>query len=370
MAHYSNRAERGRVRAYRAMHPNVGVRKVGNRLGRSPTTVRTWLQGDKPHAHKSGRPPVLTEGQLAYARTRMRGKCGVSAKRTAPELHVHRTTLGRSLKRHKEDDEFVYLKQRRRGLLKAADVIRRLAFANKHTDGYMWRDERGREHRVPWDRVVFSDASMFTSQIEFRRGRHAPGTWNTVGQHEAPEPYVAHSAYKVMVYGIITHHGMGPALVPCTGTTGMKSSHYDKRNKRMHIGFCGAEYAQHVLPKLVQQARAIMEDGSARPWVFMHDADKKHKAGEVYLVEEHVRFMHDWGAKLTEVNPIENVWAMVEHGKNKRLPECRNVDGLLKVVGEECVKLNTTGVAQRTHASVRKRLLAVIDAKKDAASAD
>jgi hypothetical protein len=143
----------------------------------------------------------------------------------------------------------------------------------------------------------------------------------------------------------------------------MKSSHYDKRNKRMHIGFCGAEYAQHVLPKLVQQARAIMEDGSARPWVFMHDADKKHKAGEVYLVEEHVRFMHDWGAKLTEVNPIENVWAMVEHGKNKRLPECRNVDGLLKVVGEECVKLNTTGVAQRTHASVRKRLLAVIDAK-------
>jgi hypothetical protein len=142
----------------------------------------------------------------------------------------------------------------------------------------------------------------------------------------------------------------------------MKSSHYDTKNKRMHIGVCGAEYAHHMLPKLLQQAMAMLEDGSARPWVFMYDADTKHKAGEVYRVDEHVRFMHDWGAQLTGVNPIENVCATVENGKHKRLPECRSVDGLLQVVGEECAKLNTTGVAQKTHASVRKRLLALIDA--------
>ena len=142
----------------------------------------------------------------------------------------------------------------------------------------------------------------------------------------------------------------------------MKSPHYDKKNKRMHIGVCGAEYAHHVLPRLLQQAMAMLEDGSARPWVFMYDADTKHKADEVYRVEEHMRFMHDWGAKLTGVNPMENVWATVENGKNKRLPECCSVDGLLQVVEEECTKLNTRGVAQKTHESMRKRLLALIDA--------
>jgi hypothetical protein len=276
------------VRAYRKTHPNVGLRKVATIFHRSPGAVAGWCKGEKPTAHRSGRRHVLTQDQLVHARARMRGKHGVSAKGIAPTLGVHRTTVQRGLLRDKTVDNYFFLKKRRQGMLKGTDVDRRLAFAKKHNGGYMWRDKRGREHKVPWERVVFSDATIFTSQIEFRRGRDAPGTWDTAGQHEAPEAYVAHSACKAVVYGIITHNGVGPELVPCTGTTGIKSSHYDKRNKRFHVGLCGAEYAQEVLPRLVQQAKDIMDDGSGRRWVFMHDADRKHKAGEVYLDQEHV----------------------------------------------------------------------------------
>jgi hypothetical protein len=362
MGHFSDRTERGRVRAYRKTHPNVGLRKVATIFHRSPGAVAGWCKGEKPTAHRSGRRHVLTQDQLVHARARMRGKHGVSAKGIAPTLGVHRTTVQRGLLRDKTVDNYFFLKKRRQGMLKGTDVDRRLAFAKKHNGGYMWRDKRGREHKVPWERVVFSDATIFTSQIEFRRGRDAPGTWDTAGQHEAPEAYVAHSACKAVVYGIITHNGVGPELVPCTGTTGIKSSHYDKRNKRFHVGLCGAEYAQEVLPRLVQQAKDIMDDGSGRRWVFMHDADRKHKAGEVYLDQEHVGYMHDWGAKLTEVNPIENVWAMIAYEKNRRLEECRTVNGLLKVLDEEWVKLNITKTAQKTHASVKDRLIAVINA--------
>jgi hypothetical protein len=132
-----------------------------------------------------------------------------------------------------------------------------------------------------------------------------------------------------------------------------------QKSKRYHVGLCGAEYAQEVLPRLVQQAKDIMDDGSGKSWVFMHDADRKHKAGEVYLDQEGVRYMHDWGAKLTEMNPIENVWAMIAYQKDKRLDECRNVKGLLNVLHEEWVKLNNTNKARKAHASVKDRLVAL-----------
>ena len=106
-----------------------------------------------------------------------------------------------------------------------------------------------------------------------------------------------------------------------------------------------------------------MDDGSGRAWVFMHDADKKHTTGEAYIAQEGVRYMPDWGAKLTELNPIENVWGMMAYQKNMRLGECRTIKGLMKVLHEEWGKLNTTSKAQRTHASVPKRLAAMINAK-------
>jgi IS30 family transposase len=81
-----------------------------------------------------------------YARARMRGKHGVSAKGIAPTLGVHRTTVQRALLRDKKVDDYIFLKRRRQGMLKGTDVTRRFAFANKHSGGYMWRDEGGREH--------------------------------------------------------------------------------------------------------------------------------------------------------------------------------------------------------------------------------
>jgi hypothetical protein len=53
---------------------------------------------------------------------------------------------------------------------------------------------------------------------------------------------------------------------------------------------------------------------------------------------------------------------MIAYEKNRRLEECRTVNGLLKVLDEEWVKLNITKTAQKTHASVKDRLIAVINA--------
>jgi hypothetical protein len=260
---------------------------------------------------------------------------------------------------YKQVDDFIYRQKRAKGLLSERDKDRRLEFALKHVHGYVYNTPDGRKHTLSWNRVVFSDASVFPNQIEFHR-KESRGTWDTKGEHAPATAYVQHAAYKAVVYGILSSEGCGAALVPVTGTTQLKSRYINKRTHKPHVGMCSDEYVNDVLPQLIEQTRAAMNDGTGRPFLFMHDADNKHKRGETYLQQAGVQFITDWGAKLTELNPIENVWSMLRAAYIKRLDECKTPDTLMSVLQEEWAHIDDEGHASNAHASVPKRLREVI----------
>ena len=90
--------------------------------------------------------------------------------------------------------------------------------------------------------------------------------------------------------------------------------------------------AQHYLSKcLYPRVQRWKKDER----IFMHDGAKCHQAKKVlgYLNKSGASFIADWPARSCDLNPIENLWALLQRKVSDRKP--RNVDDLCKIVKEE-----------------------------------
>ena len=349
------------VRAYRAKYSGVTIAFLAQKYNRDRKTIRRWLGSEENiiatrAAH--GRQRKLSDNDVREAREAMRGPFGQTCRSAGRERHVAHSTLIRALERLKEEDQFVWRRRGKTLMLSAVNKGRRLQFAMKHKDAYQSLDETGRPCSIPWPQTVFSDSKIFRNQYT-RGGAAARGTWDTHGQHVAA-PAAQHASLSVHVYAVCSTKGKGSALVEATGTSGVTSIYTNRRTKQPYAGVCASEYTEDILPSLLQQARQLMMSKGGQRMLWMQDKAAIHGPSERKLKRLGVKYITDWGAKMPDCNPMENLWGILEQRKNERLRECNTMDGFRRVLREEWNKLEHD-VVVRTCNNMSKRLQCVID---------
>jgi transposase len=124
----------------------------------------------------------------------------------------------------------------------------------------------------------------------------------------------------------------------------------------------GAKYRTEILPRLSHTSKDH-EDRSLfnqRP-IIMQDNAPIHKAFETLAVFERsgLRVM-DWPANSPDLNPIENIWAILKYRITKHFPTTR--EAVFQAIQLELANLTVADCA-RVCQSMRRRCQAVINAK-------
>ena len=87
-------------------------------------------------------------------------------------------------------------------------------------------------------------------------------------------------------------------------------------------------YKQILIHQLIPSANELFKDKS---WVFQQDNDPKHTANNVknYLKNKKLVVL-SWPAQSPDLNPIENLWSILDHGIKTRAP--KNEEELFQIL--------------------------------------
>ncbi len=109
----------------------------------------------------------------------------------------------------------------------------------------------------------------------------------------------------------------------------------------------------HLLPRANKQF--------GRRWRFQQDNDPKHTSRVAkYFLDRHIPETIDWPSNSPDLNPIENLWAIIKHRVEKRRP--RDLTELQRFLHEEWEVIDKT-ILMNLIASMKDRCLAVIKSK-------
>lgn len=210
----------------------------------------------------------------------------------------------------------------------------RLRFCQEHVH---WTE-------AEWQEVVFSDESTFSSTCHqwcrvWRppRSRFIPAYVLRIfcsGRHSVP------------VWGCISIHGLGPLV-------------------RVEGRFNGEAYEavieEHLVPYILD---GPFPDGV---FVYQHDGSSVHRAARVQSTLRTLCIRQlPWPAMSPDLNPIENVWAILKMRIQKLRIRIQTADQLWQIVSSEWHQLRREpSLTNNLYASVPRRIEAVIAADGD-----
>ena len=118
------------------------------------------------------------------------------------------------------------------------------------------------------------------------------------------------------------------------------------------------QYTKMLEELVIPSAEDLFPDGE---WLFQQDNDPKHtsKRAKQFMEENSIPLL-PWPSQSPDLNPIENLWSILEQKLEKRT--CNNEQELFKTLEDEWKRL-PIDLLTRLVASMPRRCQAVIDVK-------
>ena len=299
-----------------AVHHNVAA--AARQVGVNPKTARRWVlrhEGTKDvqPVRPPGRPRALDSAAAAMATDLLLGGGHGSAFEVANELFrqgkshgskpVHRTTLVRHAKaaavaRH---EAIKYQRRLPQKQLSEQDERKRAMFAREH-------------RKQPWGAVLFTDRCKI--QLHYPGVKVKSGQWLKKGQRRRARR--VNHAQVCNVYFGISKWGTTKVHFVC-GTSKMRSQYKNKKGE-LAKNITAAEY-EDVVAGMLQEANKVFSAEGVRFWTLQQDNDPTHKNASTRAVAKfntankhgsQVYLMQGWPPNSPDLNPIENLWAIMQ----------------------------------------------------------
>jgi len=283
--------------------PQLSYADIAKHLKIARSTVKTWVErfldtGDVQDLEGRGRKRKTTQRDDI----RIIRLAENDPETTSKKIHLDMEGKGlevseSTVRRRLNEGGLRYGPPLKKPLLKPNHLEARLLFALQNAD----RD---------WDRVIFTDESTF--QL-FQSARMV---WQPINSRVVQRT-VKHPP-KVHVWGCFSSKGFGKLAL---------------FTRNLDASFLTQIYEEYLLPSAIE----MFPEGPDH-WVLQEDNDPKHtsKKAKKWREENNVTRM-TWPAQSPDLNPIENVWAVMKINVARK--KCRDLKGLCKAIRGEWKRL-------------------------------
>jgi len=317
-----------RARIYQAHCDKRSLISIQNDFGFAINTIRNIIKvfkenGEWARKEGSGRPRKIDkrdQQKIIAEVLEDRFATGEEIRKKVKLNNVSERTVRREITR---SGEFTNQLAAKKPFISATNKKRRLKWCLDHQH---WSVRR-------WKRVLFSDESPYV--LRFNRRRRV---WRRPGEKYLAaclKGTVKHDK-KIMVWGCFAAHGVG-------------------RLYRVQGILEQFQYAHIIDHEMMPSAQNLFPRGE---WIFQEDNDPKHTSHMCqYLLETLGVIRLAWPAQSPDLNPIENLWAILDQRLKDRV--CNSEEELFACLQEGWAAL-PVDILTKLAESMPNRIAAVI----------
>lgn len=322
-----NEFDKGRIVAYR--HCGWTWQQISDEIKQPVSTISNFYSryrktGNYARKEGSGRKRKTTTRQDTDILIAAKRQRKITSKQIKQDLHLDVTD--RTIRNRLNENGFYSFYAVKKPFISDVNQRKRLQFARNHRNKPL----------SFWYRVLWSDESPFVYRFN-----GSQRVWRLPTERYAPyclRGTVKHSG-KIMVWGCFCAAGVG-------------------RLYKVKGIMLKEQYHSILMHQMFPSAKKLFPSGN---FIFQQDNDPKHTAhiNKRYLRNKNQPVL-DWPPQSPDLNPIENLWCMLDRQLSERCPQ--NDDELFAMLCDGWKKLSHN-LLKNLVESMPRRLEAVIKAK-------